>query len=139
MNTRINISLSVLLAAACLLCACESTSIVGPSGRRARMVDEQLQAVLERDFPVGGTRERVRAKAKELGMAAAPGSDATDEKSEEDAFTFSFAPETSWGITRTVRVRYGADGRVERTTLDPMFGAELGPEPVRGWIRLEGP
>lgn len=142
MNTRTNIPLSALLATACLVCACESTSIVGPSGRRARMVDEQLAAVLKQDFPAGMTRDAVHAKAAELGMTPAGRAGEPGDESAEDAYLVSFAPNTTWGITRTVRVQYDAGGRVERTTLDPQLGRDAGTvwedETTGGWIRLEG-
>jgi hypothetical protein len=148
-----DMALAAAMMVACVLGACEATSMAGPAGRRARMVDEQLQAVLERDFPVGTSRAAVRAKAAELGMepvagggtavgAAAVGEDAGKAAGDEEEYSFSFAPGTSWEITRSVRVRFGADGRAERAVLVPRMGGEPEPmpgdEPAGGWIHVEG-
>jgi hypothetical protein len=141
-GTATKTSVCAAVAGALMLCACESSQLFGASGRRARMPDEQLQAVLKQDFPVGSTRGEVRAKAEELGMTAAAASPIEDDEGgmhdDDEVYTFSFDPGSGWGVTRAVRVRYGGDGRVERTMLEPVFGKALEQEPVRGWIHMEG-
>lgn len=151
MTTRTNILPWALVATATFgLCACGSTELFGPAGRRARMPDEQLQAVLKQDFPVGSTKAEVRAKAEALGMTASPapvaaaGGDEDEEGAggdvggDDEVYTFSFDPDSGWGVTRAVRVQYGADGRVKRTLLERRFGGQLEQEPPRSWIHVEG-
>jgi hypothetical protein len=148
-DSTTNLLASAMTAAVFVLAACEATSIAGPAGRRARMVDEQLQAVLERDFPVGTSRAAVRARATELGMqqvASRPPEEVVEGQAESgggaEAFSFSFAPDTGWGVTRVVRIEYGPADRVERVVLVPRMRADTGAlpvdEPGTGWIRVEG-
>ena len=127
---------------------CEGSQVWGPAGRRARMVDEQLGPVLKQDFPPGATREQVRSKAEQLGMALVSHADADDLSPEEDVYSFSFNPDSGWGVTRKVRVQYTGTGRVERTILveqpgrsaDSVLddGRPVGGGGVGGWIHAEG-
>jgi hypothetical protein len=133
---------ATVAAAACLLCACESTELFGPSGRRARMVDDQLEPVLKQDFPVGTPRDGVRAKAEELGMTLTSHVEAQGDEPEEDVYSFSFDADSSWGVTRSVRVLYTGAGRVDRTILVEQAGRDAasiwGEQRTGGWIHLEG-
>lgn len=124
---------------------CEGSQVWGPAGRRARMVDEQLAPVLKQDFPAGTPRDQVRTKAQELGMTLVSHTDADDLSPEEDVYSFSFDPDSGWGVTRKVRVQYTKTGRVERTILVEQPGREAGtaldngqPGGIGGWIHAEG-